>query len=228
MQKKHSIRKFFEGRGYYLVLAGCILAVGVSALIFWRTLSHTGEESPAEPALSVPAVTAGDDASTAESETPETPALAGAEESVTAAALDDSPAAVCLICEPVEGPSIAGFSADALAYNETMADWRTHDGIDIAAPLGTKVCAVMDGVVTAVYDDDYLGCVVRLEHDEGWTTVYANLTAVPAVQAGDAVRAGQTIGAVGQSAMLEVAAQPHLHFETWRYGALTDPSLLLE
>ena len=145
MQKKHSIRKFFEGRGYYLVLAGCILAVGVSALIFWRTLSHTGDESPAEPTLSVPAVTAGDDASTAEPETPAAPAAAGAEESVTAAALDDGPAAVCLICEPVEGPSIAGFSADALAYDETMGDWRTHDGVDISAPAGSTVLAACAG-----------------------------------------------------------------------------------
>ena len=122
---------------------------------------------------------------------------------------------------------MVGFSVDALAYNETMGDWRTHNGIDYAAPLGAKVCAVTDGVVAAIYEDDYLGTVVKIEHSDGWSTLYANLTAVPSVSAGDAVKAGQVIGAVGQTAMLEVSARPHLHLEVYRYGAVTDPALLL-
>ena len=73
----------------------------------------------------------------------------------------------------------------------------------------------------------YLGTVVKIEHSDGWSTLYANLTAVPSVSAGDAVKAGQVIGAVGQTAMLEVSARPHLHLEVYRYGAVTDPALLL-
>lgn len=231
MQKKHSIRKLLSGKGYYIVLAVCILAVGVSALIFYRTVSNaTGTDEPAQT-LSVPATTNPANPSTAAPSTqPErdTPQLEE-EKSVPTASLEPEAAdpEPIRVVAPVEGETIAAFSADALAYNPTMADWRTHDGVDIGVQLGDKVYAIMDGVVAAVYEDDYLGTVVVLEHAEGWRTLYANLTAVPAVDAGDSVHAGQVIGAVGQTAMLEVASQPHLHLEVYRYGALTDPALLL-
>ena len=232
MQKKHSIRKFLNGRGYYIVLAACVVAVGISGLIFYRTIRSTTEPTePAEPtaSLSVPATT-----QPAESPTPpakkETEQPSVASPTVPAVSLEIEPEPV--ICQPLaEGPlageTLAAFSADALAYNATMADWRTHNGVDISAALGADVRAVMDGVVTAVYDDDYLGTVVTIEHDNGWRTLYANLTAAPDVSAGDTVQAGQIIGAVGQTAMLEVASQPHLHLEVYRNGELTDPDQLL-
>lgn len=228
MQKKQSkFRKFLDGKGYYIALAVCVLAVGVSALVFYRTVSDVTEVE--EPSLSVPATTkpAVIAPSTDNAETDKTtsqPPAAG--NSVPTVALEQTPAAV-RVCDPVEGETIAVYSVEALAYNETMGDWRTHNGVDIATPLGTKVYAVMDGTVKAVYDDDYLGTVVTVEHEEGWSTLYANLTAVPAVEAGDLVKAGQVIGAVGQSAMLEVGSRPHLHLEVYRYGALTDPNLLI-
>lgn len=225
MQKKHSIRTFFNGRGYYIVLAVCILAVGVSALIFYRTVADVTGEGEPDQSLSVPAVA---------QEQPQTdkPASDGGKKDVPTVSLDDPapaevPAAALMVCSPVEGEPMVGFSVDALAYNETMGDWRTHNGIDYAAPLGAKVCAVTDGVVAAIYEDDYLGTVVKIEHSDGWSTLYANLTAVPSVSAGDAVKAGQVIGAVGQTAMLEVSARPHLHLEVYRYGTVTDPALLL-
>ena len=232
MQKKHSIRKFLNGRGYYIVLAVCVVAVGVSGLIFYRTIRGAAEPAEsAEPtaSLSVP-VTAQPSESTTQpvEKTAERPAVSP---TVPAVSLEIEPEPV--ICRPLaDGPlageTLAAFSADALAYNATMADWRTHDGVDIAAALGDDVCAVMDGVVSAVYDDDYLGTVVTIEHDDGWRTVYANLTAAPDVSAGDMVQAGQIIGAVGQTAMLEVASRPHLHLEVYRYGELTDPDELLD
>jgi len=218
MQKKQSkFRKFLDGKGYYIALAVCVLAVGVSALVFYRTVSDVTEVD--EPALSVPA-TVKPAAPAVEPPADET------QENVPTVALDPTPAVV-EVCDPVEGETIAVYSVEALAYNETMGDWRTHNGVDIATPLGTKVCAVMDGTVTAVYDDDYLGTVVTVEHQEGWSTLYANLTGVPAVEAGDTVKAGEVIGAVGQSAMLEVGSRPHLHLEVYRYGTLTDPNLLI-
>ncbi len=230
MQKKQSFRKFLDGKGYYIALAVCILAVGISALVFYRTVNDVTDVD--ESSLSIPATTdkpAVTTPSVPDSAVPDQtkePSTKDDAPSVPTVALDQTPAAA-RVCDPVEGETIAVFSTDALAYNETMGDWRTHDGVDIATPLGTKVYAMMDGTVSAVYDDDYLGTVVTLEHSQGWSTLYANLTSVPAVKAGDVVKAGQVIGAVGQSAMLEVASRPHLHLEVYRYGTLTDPTLLL-
>jgi len=229
MQKKQSkFRKFLDGKGYYIALAVCVLAVGVSALVFYRTVSDVTEVD--EPALSVPATVKPAAAPSAGEDKPDAavvePPADETQENVPTVALDPTPAVV-EVCDPVEGETIAVYSVEALAYNETMGDWRTHNGVDIATPLGTKVCAVMDGTVTAVYDDDYLGTVVTVEHQEGWSTLYANLTGVPAVEAGDTVKAGEVIGAVGQSAMLEVGSRPHLHLEVYRYGTLTDPNLLI-
>ena len=230
MQKKQSkLRKFLDGKGYYIALAVCILAVGVSALVFYRTVNDAGKVDSSNlsvPVVTKPAVTepSGNQSPAGDTQPQKTPGTSGS--SVPTVALDEPPAVV-QVCDPVEGETIAVYSVEALAYNETMGDWRTHNGVDIATPLGAKVCAIMDGTVTAVYDDDYLGTVVTIEHREGWSTLYANLTGVPAVSAGDTVGAGQVIGAVGQSAMLETASQPHLHLEVYRYGTLTDPELLL-
>ena len=231
MQKKHSILQWCSGRGYYIALAACILVLGVSALVFYRTLSGIDDGGEA---LSVP-VTAQEPSApkqepAAEPPAPTTPTTQPSrvttEIDLPVIAMQPGPSEP-VICQPLEGAVIAAFSADALAYNPTMDDWRTHNGVDLAAALGDPVCAVMDGVVTAIYEDDYLGTVVRIVHDDGWSTVYANLSDSPPVNAGERVSAGQVIGRVGQSAMLEVAAPPHLHLEVRRNGVLTDPAQLL-
>ena len=51
-----------------------------------------------------------------------------------------------------------------------MQDWRTHNGIDIAATAGQAVASIADGTVTAIYEDDYLGTTVVLSHGNGYST----------------------------------------------------------
>lgn len=58
---------------------------------------------------------------------------------------------------PVKGEILSGFSLEVLAYDETMGDWRTHSGVDIAASVGTNVLAISAGTVQGVYDDDLMG-----------------------------------------------------------------------
>lgn len=55
------------------------------------------------------------------------------------------------------------YAMTALVYDETMADWRTHDGIDIAADYGAVVSAMASGTVTQVYHDDRYGTTVVTE-----------------------------------------------------------------
>ena len=133
-----------------------------------------------------------------------------------------------LVVSPLNGEVLAAFSVDALAYNPTLEDWRIHDGVDIAAQAGSTVLAASSGTVSAVLDDPMMGTTVVIEHDGGYQTTYSNLQTIPTVEAGDAVSAGQIIGAVGATAAAEAAQSPHLHFSVSKNGELMDPDEFLE
>ena len=128
---------------------------------------------------------------------------------------------------PVEGETVTAYSMDKLLYNETMRDWRTHDGIDIAADEGTAVVAAKAGTVSSVAADPVMGMTVTVRHEGAWETVYSSLTDAPEVEAGDEVTAGQVIGFVGQTAASESALGPHLHFSVLNGGVPSDPEAFL-
>ena len=133
-----------------------------------------------------------------------------------------------IIVPPLTGETVAAFSADALQYNDTLADWRTHEGLDIAAAEGTEVCAACAGTVESVTVNDLLGSTVVLDHGDGRKTVYASLAPEVPVKSGDSVRAGQVIGAVGNSFFSETALGPHLHFAVLQDEEPIDPQDFLE
>ena len=115
-------------------------------------------------------------------------------------------------------------TADHLAYNATTRDWRTHEGLDLAAALGDPVCAAADGTVYTIYEDERYGTTVVLRHSGGFTTHYANLTEEPDVAVGDTVRAGQRLGTVGQTALTETGDAPHVHFALYNGNTPEDPA----
>ena len=128
---------------------------------------------------------------------------------------------------PLNGPVETPHSLDALVYDRTMADWRTHNGLDLAAGLGAKVQAAADGMVEQVYADTRLGTTVVILHSGGLRSVYANLAELPAVSAGQMVSMGDVIGAVGETAMAEIGNVTHLHFAMTLEGVPVDPRDLL-
>jgi murein DD-endopeptidase MepM/ murein hydrolase activator NlpD len=87
--------------------------------------------------------------------------------------------------------------------------WRAHEGIDYAAPLGTRVRAVGDAVVDFAGLKGGYGKVVILRHNGAYTTVYAHLNRID-VRRGERVAQNDTIGFVGQTGW---ATGPHLHYE---------------
>ena len=107
------------------------------------------------------------------------------------------------------------FSLEVFAYDATMGDWRTHDGLDIAA------CA--KGTVTDVSTDDMMGVTVTVDHGKGMESVYSNLAESVNVQPGTEVEAGTVIGTVGTTAVSESADASHLHFSMREYGVAIDP-----
>ena len=128
---------------------------------------------------------------------------------------------------PVSGDVLQGYAMEVLSYNETTRDWRTHGGVDLAAELGSSVLAARAGTVMAVYEDAYLGMTVALQHADGYTTSYSGLAKEVSVAAGEQVQAGQIIGTVGESALIETALEPHLHFEVTCNGEAVDPASFL-
>ena len=75
-----------------------------------------------------------------------------------------APEAPMAVVSPLQGEVVAAFSVDQLLYDETLEDWRTHDGVDIAAPEGDPVLAACAGTVVSVDDDALMGTTVVLRH----------------------------------------------------------------
>lgn len=153
----------------------------------------------------------------------------GVEDTIPAmeSTVDVMPEAPRLVVSPLVGEEVAAFSVDELKYNETLGDWRTHDGIDIAAEVGTQVLAACNGTVTQVIDDDLMGTSVTIAHDGGYETVYSNLQSVPTVSEGQEVSAGEVIGSVGCTSIAEFAVPAHLHFAVTKDGVPCDPKEFL-
>ena len=127
------------------------------------------------------------------------------------------------VVSPLDGTTVTVFSMTELIYDETMADWRTHSGVDIQAGEGDAVKTAADGTVRAVASDELMGVTVLIDHADGYTTQYSSLQADPPVAEGDTVQAGQTIGYVGTTASAESAMGPHLHFSVSLNGKVIDP-----
>ena len=231
MKKKPILERigdFMEGKGFYIVLFLCVAAIGISGYYLFSSLDMgDGDAAVAAPTQVVVMPTvqpvkptvAPTPAPTAKPTPAPTPAPAPA---ATPAPTPAAPAA-SVFTWPVKGQVVADYSLEVLAYDETMGDWRTHSGIDIAAPVGTQVLAVSAGTVASVEQDDLMGTTVVIAHAGGVESIYANLAAVPTVEAGDQVSIGAVIGAVGTTAVAESARAPHLHFEMREDGESVDP-----
>jgi murein DD-endopeptidase MepM/ murein hydrolase activator NlpD len=99
--------------------------------------------------------------------------------------------------------------------------WRAHQGVDYAAPAGTRVRAVGDGVVEFAGRQNGYGNLVILRHDSRISTFYAHLKALGrGIRTGARVAQGDTIGLVGQTGW---ATGPHLHFEFRVAGTARNP-----
>ena len=123
---------------------------------------------------------------------------------------------------PLEGECLADYSPDAPVWSETLGQWQTHPGLDIAGSPGEAVYACRDGVVSEAWNDRLWGNVVVIGHEEGYESTYAGLNTLELVDEGDAVKAGQVIGSVGQSAACEAERGWHLHFELTKDGEPVD------
>ena len=131
--------------------------------------------------------------------------------------LDGKSRTQAFLATPVEFSRIS--SGFGMREHPIQRDWRAHQGTDFAAPSGTKVRTVGDGVVSFAGVQNGYGNVIFVDHANSQTTVYAHLSRMD-VQKGQRVEQGDAIGAVGQTGW---ATGPHLHFEYRVNGEQRDP-----
>ena len=210
-----------NGKGYYIALILCAVAIGISGYLYYAN------------------------------QTDDTPQLGGQDINVVATepVQDDVPAGVTVpntdeeaeatepkptvvrkpiqTGSPLEGEVVAAYAMDALSYNPTTRDWRTHNGIDLAAEAGAPVYAAAEGTVYTVYEDETMGHTVVIRHQDGYVTCYSSLGEDVAVAPGDTVKLGQKIGIVGNSALLESALGDHIHFSVTQNDEPIDPQKFL-
>lgn len=129
------------------------------------------------------------------------------------------------MASPVSGKLAKGHSIDVQVFSQTMQDWRVHLGIDIMTEANAPVLAAADGTVTKIWQDPMMGWCLAISHPGDCVTVYKNLAESMAegLTEGTVVKKGQLLGQVGDSAMMEIADEPHLHMEMTVKGLQVDP-----
>lgn len=127
---------------------------------------------------------------------------------------------------PVEGTVVCAFSNNELIYNKLLSDWRTHNGVDISCDENSAIYASADGIVSEVLDNS-MGKSVKIDHQNGYVSVYSNLSEEIEVRSGDDVKAGALIGKVSDTNTSDFTNGYHLHFEILFENEYVDPADLL-
>jgi murein DD-endopeptidase MepM/ murein hydrolase activator NlpD len=114
------------------------------------------------------------------------------------------------LLSPIEFSRVTSGFSDA-RFHPILQTLRAHKGVDYAAPIGTPVLAVADGVVDSADFQNGYGNLIVVKHQGTYSTAYGHLDDFAAgLRKGTQVRQGETIGYVGQTGL---ATGPHLHYE---------------
>ncbi len=204
-------RSFFGGRGFYIALVLCLAAIGVAGYFVLVQQAKVAEEGKDKPVVRQEEVENVQQAQMPEADPEPVQETLEPEELLPQ------------VCSPLDGTTVTVFSMTELMYDETMADWRTHDGVDIRAEEGDAVKTAAAGTVKEVRYDDLMGVTVVISHADGYETQYSSLQQEPPVEQGKTVKAGDIIGLVGSTAAAEGDVGPHLHFSVSKDGRVVDP-----
>ena len=124
-----------------------------------------------------------------------------------------------LVRDPVRGGEISSGFGNRI--HPITGDMLLHAGVDFRAPTGTPIRAAGSGLITDMKYGDGYGWFIRIQHERGFETVYAHMSAfAEGLTPGRTVMRGDTIGYVGSTGSSTGA---HLHYEVLRNGALCEP-----
>lgn len=237
--------------GFYIALCCCVLVIGVAGYFTERHANKASDvinskvtqededksvfssDETEEPSVFIPSKSP--DTSEAEGTYAKAPSDANASVPVISEDVEeyvvDNPdiddSAIVVSSEqptfimPVTGNILSEYS-DKLIYNNALSDWRTHDGVDIAAEKGCSVQSAASGVIESV-SEDAMGKYVVISHAAGFTTKYMGLESTENLTVGKEIQSGEVIGTVGDCKG-ENITEPHLHFEIIKDNNSVNPS----
>ena len=217
---KKGAASLLRSRGLYIALALCLVAAGTVGYL--TTLQRPAVETVVPEEVEVEIVRPPVTIPEIKKPLPAAPVITPVEEETVP--VSSAEELLPQVVSPLDGTTVTVFSMTELMYDDTMADWRTHNGLDIQAGEGDAVKTAAAGTVASVINDEMMGTTVTIDHAGGFTTTYASLQKDPPVTAGQQVAAGDIIGRVGSTASAESSMGPHLHFSVSRDGELIDPS----
>lgn len=204
---KSGYARFVEKQGFSIIVTVCIAVITGTAM--WTRKQDAPLPSPTPPALGDVAAARLIQQTMTERSTP----------SPTPTATPQAyhfPLASQEVLRP--------YAADQMVRSGVSGVYRLHDAVDLAADDGSSVTAIADGRVIATGHDALWGTWITIDHG-AFEARYAGMMSLHDYQAGDSVRMGDAMGAVG-SIRVEADLPPHLHLQTWRDGASFDPMTL--
>lgn len=207
--------KLFENRKPTNHAIGLMVALLVILTLTIAIIASAAASTPEDPQLSEPSGQQSSSDSSSEPSSDASDKPTGTE-----------PAPLVLVAPTSGGKLLKGHATEVLVWSPTMNDYRTHAGVDISGELGAPVFAVADGTIESVFTDPFMGVCVRIDHGDGIKSCYRNLADVipESMVAGKSVKAGEVIGAIGETAVEELAEEVHLHFELTQNDVYLDPT----
>ena len=120
-----------------------------------------------------------------------------------------------------------GYSGEALVFDPTMEDWRTHNGTDFVCEAGAQVMAVMEGTISEIFEDVMMGSCIRIDHGAQLESLYCGVTPQEQLKVGTVVSAGQFFGSTDADVLAESAQSCHVHLTMYDAGYRVDPMTVL-
>ncbi len=237
MSKNTKSQRFWQGKGFYLALALVVAGAALTSLLAINGMveqlgtNSTSQKIDGEEDIwladqgaevekkqeNIPIESSSSSQLQSASSSSQAPSASSAapSESTTSQAVQEPS-----FTQPLDGKRLQGFSGDELVFNETMQDWRTHNGLDIRGSMNVGVQAPANGTVVAVYEDPQWGGVLELECQD----VMVRLCGLEKISCkeGDTVEKGKTVALLGEIPA-ESSEESHLHVEITKDGKLVDP-----
>ena len=214
MKQERTVLNFFRRNAAYIILALCVLAIGLSiTLVMVNRTSELNAQNLEREQIQAqtPAPTNETPVSVKEpTPEPEVPVVK-----------------VISFIIPVEKATAVEDYTETLAYNSTLNRFEAHKAVDFFAEEGAPVYAVYDGVISDVTTTLLTGTTVTIDHGNGLYTVYNSLTDGDKVFVGQSVKQGAEIGTVSTSNRQEAKEGAHLHFQVIENGAAINPAKYL-
>lgn len=199
MKNQSRFIDYLKKNAVYLIVAFCILAIGLSLTIFFLekdNLNSSNNDIPVDTPIE---------------ETPGT--------------VDEL--VINFVMPVAKTTSILEYS-DSMVYNETLGRYSAHMATDFFAEEGTAVVAVFNGKIESIENTLLFGTTVTIDHGDGLKTIYNSIeTDENQIFVGKVVKTGEEIGTVSTTNRQEYKSGAHLHFEVKEDGEKINPSKYL-